>query len=291
MFDNMTFGQFQTALKPKVNSAVTLHKAFEKMPLDFFVMTSSISATMGNPGQANYCAGNSYLDSLAWYRNLRGLPATSLVLPMVLDVGVVAENSEIEDALSRKAMYGIDERELLRGFETAMLQRPKDASATIGDAQIILGLEPAYLAKAIAAVGDADEAYWYQDARFAHLRAVVEDIRSSAGSNSARAGSFIQELEAVRANGPAAILDAISGHIAKKLSAMLLIPVEDFAFEGTSISVYGIDSMIGADLRNWLFKLFGLEMSFQTLLAPKMTILALARAVAENLGFVEKTEA
>ncbi|KAF3389803.1 Lovastatin diketide synthase mokB [Talaromyces pinophilus] len=290
MFDNMTFSQFQTALKPKVNSAVTLHKAFENIPLDFFVMTSSISATMGNPGQANYCAGNSYLDSLAWYRNLRGLPATSLVLPMVLDVGVVAENSEIEEALSRKAMYGIDERELLRGFETAMLQRPKDAPASIGDAQIILGLEPDYLAKAIAVVGDPDEAYWYQDARFAHLRVAVEDIRRFAGSNSDRAGSFIQELEGVRALGPVAVLHAISGHIAKKLSNMLLIPVEDFVFEGSSISVYGIDSMIGADLRNWLYKLFGLEISFQHLLAPNMTILALASAVAENLGFMEKTE-
>ena len=290
MFDNMTFSQFQTALKPKVNSAVTLHKAFENVPLDFFVMTSSISATMGNPGQANYCAGNSYLDSLAWYRNLRGLPATSLVLPMVLDVGVVAENSEIEEALSRKAMYGIDERELLRGFETAMLQRPKGASASIGDAQIILGLEPNYLAKAIAVVGDPDDAYWYQDARFAHLRVAVEDIRRLASSKSDRAGSFIQELEEVRAHGSVAVLHAISGHIAKKLSNMLLIPVEDFAFEGNSIAVYGIDSMIGADLRNWLYKLFGLEISFQHLLAPNMTIMALASAVADNLGFTEKAE-
>uniref|UniRef100_A0A093UTY9 Lovastatin nonaketide synthase n=1 Tax=Talaromyces marneffei PM1 TaxID=1077442 RepID=A0A093UTY9_TALMA len=291
MFENMTFSQFQVALKPKVNSAVTLHKAFENVPLDFFVMTSSISATMGNPGQANYCAGNSYLDSLAWYRNLRGLPATSLILPMVLDVGVVAENSEIEEALSQKAMYGIDERELLRGFETAMLQRPKDASSSVGNAQIILGLEPSYLAKAIAAVGDPDDAYWYQDARFAHLRVAVEDIRRFAGNNSERAGSFIQELETVRALGNVAVLHAISGHIVKKLSNMLLIPVEEFAFEGNSISVYGIDSMIGADLRNWLYKLFGLEITFQHLLAPSMTILALASAVAENLGFLEKTEA
>ncbi|EED19830.1 polyketide synthase, putative [Talaromyces stipitatus ATCC 10500] len=292
MFNNMTFNQFEAALKPKVNGADTLHKAFEKMPLDFFVMTSSISATMGNPGQANYCAGNSYLDSLAWHRNLRGLPATSLILPMVLDVGVVSENAGIEEALSRKAMYGIDERELLRGFETAMLQRPRNTSSpSLGDTQIILGLEPAYLANAIAAAETSDEAYWYQDSRFTHLRSIVEDIRTSAGSSSSREGTFVQELESSQALGPEAILHAISCHIAKKLSNMLLIPIEDFAFEGTSISVYGIDSMIGADLRNWLFKLFSLEVSFQHLLAPKMTILALARAVAEHLGLVEKAEA
>ena len=71
---------------------------------------------------------------------------------------------------------------------------------------------------------------------------------------------------------------------------MLLIPVEDFAFEGTSVAVYGLDSMIGADLRNWLFKQFGLQMSFQLLLGPKMSIMALARVAAEHLGLVEKVE-
>lgn len=213
---------------------------------------------------------------------------------MVLDVGVVAENAGIEEALSRKAMYGIDERELLRGFETAMLQRLSSISSpSLGDAQIILGLEPVYLAGAISSSESAaDEAYWYPDARFTHLRSVVEDIRTSAGSggSSSREGSFAQELKASQAQGPEAILHTICGHIAKKLSSMLHIPVEDFAFEGTSVAVYGLDSMIGADLRNWLFKQFGLEMSFQHLLAPKMSIIALARAVAEHLSLVEKVE-
>jgi hypothetical protein len=289
----MTYDQFETALQPKVKGAQALHQAFQAIPLDFFVMTSSISATLGNPGQANYCAGNSYLDALAWHRNLRGLPATSLILPMVLDVGVVAENAEIEEALSRKAMYGIDERELLRGFETAMLHHA-NSTPSLGDSQIILGLEPAYLAGAIAS-SDAspDEAYWYRDARFIHLCSVVEGIHesdSSGGSSSSREGSFAHELKASQAQGPEAILNTICSHIAKKLSNMLLIPVEDFAFEGTSVALYGLDSMIGADLRNWLFKQFGLEMSFQHLLAPKMSIAVLARVVAEHLSLVEKVE-
>ncbi|KAI9655990.1 MAG: Type I Iterative PKS [Bathelium mastoideum] len=289
VFDNMTFDQFEAALQPKVKGAETLHRAFQGTSLDFFVMTSSISATMGNPGQANYSAGNSYLDALAWHRNLRGLAASSLILPMVLDVGVVAENAGIEEALTRKAMYGIDERELLRGFETAMLPRP-NSSPSLGGAQIILGLEPACLADAIAASGSSDEAYWYPDARFAQLRSVVEDIltSSSGGDGSSGEGSFAQELKASQAQGPDAVLNTISGHIAKKLASMLLIPVEDFAFEGASVAVYGLDSMIGADLRNWLFKQFGLEMSFQLLLGPKMSIMALARVVAEHLGLVEK---
>ncbi|KAF3914512.1 hypothetical protein AA313_de0207920 [Arthrobotrys entomopaga] len=292
MFDNMTFSQFETAIQPKVKGAQALHKAFQGTPLDFFIMTSSISATMGNPGQANYCAGNSYLDALAWHLTLKDFPARSLILPMVLDVGVVAENAGIEEALSRKAMYGIDEKELLRGFETAMLKRPSNASTpSLGDAQIILGLEPANLASAIAASNSAPEdAYWYADARFSHLRSIVESIIASTDSGaSSTERTFAQELKTSLALGTEAILKIVSSHIAKKLSSMLLIPVEELAFEGTSLAIYGLDSMIGADLRNWLFKQFGLEMSFQTLLSPNMSIVTLALSVAEHLGLVEAT--
>lgn len=97
--------------------ALNLHNALKDTTLDFFVMTSSISAVLGNPGQSNYSAANSYRDTLAWYRNKRGLAATSLTLPMVLAVGVVSENENIELSLLRKGMYGIDEKEMLKGFE------------------------------------------------------------------------------------------------------------------------------------------------------------------------------
>ncbi len=48
--------------------------------------------------------------------------------------------------------------------------------------------------------------------------------------------------------------------------------------------------MIGAELRNWLFKEFGLDMGFQTLLAPTLTFKALSMTVGETLG-VLKTQA
>lgn len=292
MFDGMSFNQFNAAVVPKVKGAQNLHKALQATPLDFFVMTSSISTTLGNPGQANYCAANSYLDALAWHRNLQGLPATSLILPMILDVGVVSENENIDAALSRKAMYGIDEREMLRGFETAMMRpipQPSELGFSLGNAQIILGLEPSKLAGAIKASGTSDDAYWYNDARFNNLRAVVEELgKDSNGGSGAGNGDFANLIKAAQAEGPVAILQTIAIHVSKKLSTMLLIPAENFEFDGSSIANYGLDSMIGADLRNWLFKQFSMEMSFQQLLAPKMTIKALSTAVAEHLGLFEK---
>ena len=59
---------------------------------------------------------------MAVYRNQQGLLATSLVLYMVLDVGVVAENDGIQTSFTRKRLCRVDEQEILCGFEEAMLQ-------------------------------------------------------------------------------------------------------------------------------------------------------------------------
>ncbi|PLB51426.1 putative polyketide synthase [Aspergillus steynii IBT 23096] len=292
IFDGMSFQQFQAAIIPKKNGAETLHRVIQsaQLELDFFVMTSSISATLGNPGQANYSAGNSYLDGIAWQRNRHHLPATSLILPMILDVGVVADNENIELALTRKAMYGIDEQEMLRGFETAMsVPAPSSTKpATIGNSQIILGLEPAYLAAAIAASDSSDEAYWLPDARLRGVRAAVESVAedSLAGSNGGDS-DLASTLKAARAEGVDAVLQAIGTAVMDKLSRMLLVSLEQFEFDGGSVASYGIDSMIGAELRNWLFKQFGLDLSFQLLLASTMTVKALSTAIAESMGLLE----
>lgn len=270
---------------------MNLHKALGDMPLDFFVMTSSISAVLGNPGQTNYSAGNSFLDALAWYRNQHGLVASSIALPMVLDVGVVAENENIETSLSRKGMYGIGEAEMLRGFETAMTQ-PKpdpDEPASIGSAQIILGLDPVYLAEALASE-DVVDAYWYNDARLNGIRANVEDILNSSTSSAGSGGDFVGSLKATVADGPDAVIAAIARHIMKRCSSILMTDVEGFDFDGRSIAAYGLDSMIGAELRNWIFKEFGLDIGFQTLLAPTLTFKALSVTVGETLGVLKMDE-
>ncbi|KAJ5214139.1 hypothetical protein N7449_001308 [Penicillium cf. viridicatum] len=60
--------------------------------------------------------------------------------------------------------------------------------------------------------------------------------------------------------------------------------VEDFALEGSSVRGYGLDSMIGAELRNWLFKTFGLNIPFQELLSTALTFKGLSLLVLGALG-------
>ena len=77
-------------LRPKLAGAWHLHRHLEGEPLDFFVLFSSVASLLGTVGQANYAAGNAFMDALAHYRQARGLPALSLNWGPWDEVGMAA---------------------------------------------------------------------------------------------------------------------------------------------------------------------------------------------------------
>src|SRR5439155_15630694 len=65
---NKTPEQVQAVLTPKVMGVEHLDEASREIPLDFFLLCSSLSAVAGNVGQADYAAANAYLDAFAHTR-------------------------------------------------------------------------------------------------------------------------------------------------------------------------------------------------------------------------------
>lgn len=86
---------FLKVLYPKIAGAWLLHKLFEKQDLDFFILFSSVASLIGSPFLSSYAAANSFLDSFAQYRSLKGQPGLSVNWGPWADIGMAARFQQI----------------------------------------------------------------------------------------------------------------------------------------------------------------------------------------------------
>ena len=86
----------------KFLGAWNLHNATLHLPLTHFVLYSSVTTLIGNPGQANYVAANAGLEGLAALRRHLGLPATCIAWGPIGDAGYLVRNESIKDSLAQR---------------------------------------------------------------------------------------------------------------------------------------------------------------------------------------------
>ncbi len=107
VLNEQNWERFETVLKPKVLGGHYLHEATEHLPLDFFVLYSSVASLLGSASQSNYAAANAYLDGLAQQRQAQGLPALSVQWGPWADVGMAADNVLVEARMRRQGLMPI----------------------------------------------------------------------------------------------------------------------------------------------------------------------------------------
>ncbi|TBR56976.1 hypothetical protein B4U84_26450 [Westiellopsis prolifica IICB1] len=92
----LTQERFARVTAPKIKGAWNLHTLTQNLPIDFFVLFSSVASLLGSPGQANHAAANAFLDTLAHYRVAQGLPGLSINWGIVAQIGAAAQRKADE---------------------------------------------------------------------------------------------------------------------------------------------------------------------------------------------------
>jgi NAD(P)-dependent dehydrogenase (short-subunit alcohol dehydrogenase family)/aryl carrier-like protein len=257
-FSRMTLKDWNTAVDPKVKGTWNLHTASMSInaELDFFVLFSSISGIIGQPGQTNYAGANSFLDAFAKYRLGLGLPASAIQIGAVNGVGYLAEHDSLMQRLKASGLdSSITESELLEALEVAMRSKSTEVRSTI-KTSLILGLR-----SSIPLNNPANRSLWKKDIRMASFHNHAEANVTSGSTSNDSLKSFI-----AAAKGDASLLgqpesvQILATEIGKKICNFLLKPEEDLQTT-CSLSDLGMDSLVAIEVRQWWKTTFEFDIS------------------------------
>ncbi|KFA77973.1 hypothetical protein S40288_07716 [Stachybotrys chartarum IBT 40288] len=284
-FPRMTIDDWNAATRPKIDGAWNLHKVSQErgLDLDFFILFSSLSGVLGQSGQANYAAANTFLDALAQHREGLGLPCTALDIGAMEGVGYLARHQELLRKMRGTGWNPVKEEELLQVLGATMLAphgrvkqqgTPGSLFAPLTSTNTILvGVSPNETADSGTRLS--------KDVRMAAYLNGGKVAAGSSGNDSLRA--FLASAK----NNPSRYREAdaagiLAHEIGKKLFALLLKPDEE-ANVALGLAELGLDSLIAVEMRAWFKQAFALDISVLEMLAMG-TLEALGKKIAGKLA-------
>jgi acyl transferase domain-containing protein len=149
-----------TVWRAKVDGARHLHELAGDVTA--FVLFSSIAGVIGNAGQANYAAANTYLDALAAHRRASGRPAVSIAWGLWDGDGLGDALGEADRR--RMARRGITPMPAATGLALFDLAMTADAAAVVAATLAPVAAEPPRLLRGAVrtAVRSVPSASWRQ---------------------------------------------------------------------------------------------------------------------------------
>ncbi|GAA2661046.1 type I polyketide synthase [Paractinoplanes durhamensis] len=241
---SLTPDRLAGVLRSKVDAAVNLDELTRDLDLAQFVLFSSTSGVHGAVGQANYAAGNAFLDALAQHRRAAGLPGTSLAWGYwARATGMTGRLTEVDMArIGESGVVPLTSEEGLVLYDAALaLDEPVLMPARVDLAAL----------RGLAAAGELP-ALLRRLVRSAPVRRAAAQASAAADAELADrlAGLGVEEQEEL-------LLDVVRSHTA----ATLRHSTPDLIHPDRAFKDLGFDSLTAVELRNRLAAATGLQLA------------------------------
>ena len=224
--------RLRRVMAPKVVGGWLLHRLSEALPLDFFVLCSSVSSVIGMPGQANYVAANAFLDGLASWRRARGLPAIAINWGFLGEVGMAARSPE---TVARFVNQGL---------------RPISPDEAMELLAWFLGANPPQMTTVRMDWERFGEVFrtWARSPKFLPLYEDAGEGSRRGGSGAGHGPEQGRSLDALSTEERAVrVGELIAGRVARVLGADPATLDRERA-----LTEMGLDSLMAVELRNWM---------------------------------------
>ncbi|KAF5553596.1 polyketide synthase [Fusarium napiforme] len=286
-FLEMNWTDWKDANEPKVNGTWNLHRVLHGQPLDHFWLASSVVTFCDQPGQGNYKAGCTFIESFCQYRHSLGLPASVLSICGIEDVGYLAENPYALRSIKLQGIYTVREKEFLESVEASLFNSmPRDESSGCSEwlpwksnGHIVMGMR-----SNLHLDDPKNPTNWRRDRRMGAYHNLPTGDQADTRGESNQLKVFLQSanegntLEALTEE----TIRFLSMEIGTKVNEFLLRP-DAPVDPNLKLSEMGLDSLTAIELRRWFGQVFGLQVSVLEMIgAPSLR--EVGRIVATRLG-------
>ncbi|TLS26264.1 hypothetical protein PpBr36_04729 [Pyricularia pennisetigena] len=279
LFANLEAAEAMTGIRPKVNGSLNLERAFasqEGTPggqLDFFLLFSSSGSVVGLPGQTDYHMANLFMGAMAANRRARGLAASVIDIGILMEVGYVTRQDST----------------MLRNLKSMQMNQNWEDEVPVMLAEAIVAGHPESNRPQELITGltisddETDRPFWAAEPRFAFC---VRDQRrrfaaadddgdgAGAGAGAGAGGPSDSPMERLRATmaavaasrggdgeyGVAELTVAIRDALAQKMEKMLQVQPGSLDMASPIVGL-GVDSLLAMEVRQWVQKTTGADMS------------------------------
>ncbi|KAL2883645.1 hypothetical protein SGCOL_000789 [Colletotrichum sp. CLE4] len=296
VFLDMSPQQLNETLAAKVVGTENLDAVFHggkgAEQLDFFIVTSSAASTIGNVAQANYHAGNLFMNAVVAGRRARGLAASVVHIGWVADTGYItrfAKEKQLADHFRSIRLTPLSETDVQDAFAMAVRASRVDYSPGSGselEYDITMGLAPP---TAPMQAGQVNKAVWTLDPRLMALKpysTLSAESQQQQKDQHGFGGTGVRE-QVARSETEDDAVAAVAAAFGAKLETMLQLPKgavhESNGLERPIVDL-GIDSLVAVEIRTWFLKELDTEVPIVKILGGETVLEVSAKAAKKMLA-------